>query len=195
MATFSLFILGNASAQLDGACPGCVANTAQFGTNISTFSVGLFPDSLIITQNDSIDTVVTYLLPQQINTGISVAPTATVTEVQILGISATSPLPAGIHATCDNYSTQCQYYPQTYRFGCVKICGITAQAATNGWVEADITVAGTGTAAGTTETQNENIKFYYMILPDTSACHTVCFQNKINKGCDSATIGVQAGKC
>jgi hypothetical protein len=184
---------GSAIAQLNGNCPGCIINSAQFGSNITQYSVGLFPDSIVITQDDSVNIDVTYLLPQLDATGISIAPTATVTEVQILGINASTPLPTGISATCDQYAHSCAYYPQTYRYGCVKICGITAQAATNGWVLAQITVAGTGTAAGTTETQNQNINFYYKILPDTSVCHTVCFQNKIKSGCDSATLGIVAG--
>ena len=184
---------GNAIAQLNGNCPGCIINSAQFGTNITPYSVGLFPDSIVITQDDSVNIDVTYLLPQEDATGISIAPTATVTEVQILGINASTPLPNGIFATCDQYANSCAYYPQTYRYGCVKICGISSQAATNGYVLAQITVAGTGTAAGTTETQNQNINFYYKILPDTSVCHTVCFQNKIKSGCDSATLGIVAG--
>ena len=188
-----LSAFGSSFAQLNGNCPGCIINSAQFGTNITDFSVGLFPDSIVITQDDSVNIDVTYLLPKQAATGISVAPTATVTEVQILGINASTPLPSGLNATCDQTSNSCAYFPQTYRYGCVKICGITSHAATNGYVLAQITVAGTGTAAGTTQTQNQNINFYYKILPDTAVCHTVCFQNKIKSGCDSATLGVVAG--
>jgi hypothetical protein len=54
-------------------------------------------------------------------------------------------------------------------------------------------VAGTGSAAGQTQTQNQDISFYYKILPDTNACHTVCFQNKVNSGCDSATLNIYPG--
>ncbi len=193
---FVLFCLISCSgvfAQLNGNCPGCVANTAQFGSNITDFSVGLFPDSITVTQDDSALVLITYLLPKQVNTGISIAPTATVTEVQILGINAAYPIPSGLNVTCNNYATNCQYYPQTNRYGCVYMCGLTHDAATNGWVQAKITVAGTGSAAGQTQTQNQDISFYYRILPDTNACHTVCFQNKVNTGCDSATIGVLAG--
>jgi hypothetical protein len=186
--SFSAFCQGLSAT----ACPGCQYDSAQFGASPSPFAVGLFPDSIVITQDAYVDTDVTYLLPQKINTGISVAPTATVINVTILGVNATTPLPTGIHITC-NKAPSCSYDISAGRYGCVKICGITAQAATNGWVEADISVAGTGSAAGTTETQNQNIKFYYKILPDTSACHTVCFVNKIHSGCDSATIGVEAG--
>ena len=188
-----LSIRVSASAQLNGNCPGCVSNVAQFGTSISDYAVGLFPDTIVVTQNQPVNIDITYLLPKLAATGISIAPTATVTEVQILGINATTPLPSGLSVTCDRAATSCAYYPQTYRFGCVKICGTTPDPATNGFVLAKITVAGTGSAAGQTQTQNQDISFYYKILPDTSACHTVCFQNKINSGCDSATIGVLAG--
>lgn len=186
------FVCSSAMAQLNGNCPGCVANTAQF-VNPSAFAVGLFPDSIVVRQNDSVNIDVTYLLPQQINTGIGIAPVATVTEVDILGINAGTPLPNGLSVTCDQNANGCKYYPQTYRYGCVKVCGITSQAATNGYVLAQVSVAGTGTAAGQTQTQQQYINFYYKILPDTSACHSVCFQNKINSGCDSATLGIYAG--
>ena len=190
---FAAFTAGNASAQLNGNCPGCVANTAQFGSNITDYSVGLFPDSVILTQNATTDIDVTYLLPKLAATGISIAPTATVTAVQILGINGAYPIPSGLSVTCNNTATNCTYNPQSNRYGCVKICGVTTDAATNGWVLAKITVAGTGTAAGQTQTQNQDINFYYKVLPDTTACHTVCFQNKVNSGCDSATLGILAG--
>jgi hypothetical protein len=189
----SVSIVGYADAQLNNVCPGCVINAAQFGNNIDPYAVGLYPDSIVVRQDDSVDIDVTYLLPQEAATGISAAPTATVTEVQILGINASTPLPNGLNVTCDQSASSCAYHPQVYRFGCVKICGLTHQAATNGWVQAQITVAGTGTALGQTETQNQNINFYYMVLPDTTACHDICFQNKVNTGCDSATIGIFPG--
>ncbi len=189
----SLFVYGNAVAQLNSNCPGCVANTSQFGSGVTDFSVGLFPDTIVVRQNSPVNIDVTYLLPKQVNTGISIAPTATVTQVQILGINAATPLPSGLSVTCDQTATSCTYYPQTLRYGCVKICGTTPDPATNGFVVAKITVAGTGTAAGQTQTQNQDISFYYKILPDTTACHTVCFQNKISSGCDSATFGIFAG--
>ena len=186
-------IFGTASAQLNTNCPGCVINQAQFGSNISDFAVGLFPDTIVVRQNSQVSIDVTYLLPKLAATGISIAPTATVNEVQILGINASNPIPSGLSVTCDQSANGCAYYPQTFRFGCVKICGITSDAATNGYVKAKITVAGTGSAAGQTQTQNQDIDFYYMVLPDTTACHTVCFQNHISSGCDSATIGVYPG--
>jgi|GEM_PF-4499707 len=191
--SLALMTLGSSYAQLNNNCPGCVANTTQFGSSVTDFSVGLFPDTIVITQNAPVNIDVTYLLPKQAATGISIAPTATVTEVQILGVNGSTPLPSGLSVTCDQAATSCAYYPQTYRFGCVKICGTTPDPATNGFVLAQITVAGTGTAVGQTQTQNQNINFYYKILPDTTACHTVCFENKINSGCDSATLTVQPG--
>ena len=178
-------------AQLNGNCPGCAVNMAAIPSGVTDFSVGLYPDTLIIRQNDTVDLDVTYLLPKQVNTGISIAPTATVISVQVLGINATNPLPSGISVTCN--IPNCTYSPQSNRYGCVKVCGRTSDPATNGFVQAKITVAGTGTAAGQTQTQNQDITVYYMILPDTTACHTVCFQNKINSGCDSATIGIYPG--
>lgn len=193
LISLSIFVMGSAYSQLNGNCPGCVANTAQFGAGVTDFSVGLFPDTVIITQNAAVNLDVTYLLPKQAATGISIAPTATVNEVQILGINGSNPLPSGLSVTCDQVANNCAYFPQTYRFGCVKICGTTPDPATNGFVLAKITVAGTGSAAGQTQTQNQDISFYYKILPDTTACHTVCFQNKINSGCDSATLGIYAG--
>jgi hypothetical protein len=190
---FSIFAVGvcmGSYAQLNNNCPGCIINQAAFGASPAASAVGLFPDSIVVTQDDSVNLDVTYMMPQSIQTS---GVTATVTEVKILGIDGTAPLPAGLSLTCDQSATNCAYYPQTQRFGCVKICGLTHQPATNGWVAAKITVAGTGEALGTTETEDQDITVYYKILPDTSACHTVCFQNKVNSGCDSATIGIEAG--
>lgn len=193
LLSLSLLAVGSSYAQLNGNCPGCAINTAQFGSSVTDFSVGLFPDTIVVTQNSPVNIDVTYLLPKQANTGISIAPTATVTEVQILGVNGSTPLPTGLSVTCDQTANSCAYYPQTYRYGCVKICGTTPDPATNGFVLAQISVAGTGSAAGQTQTQNQNINFYYKILPDTTACHTVCFQNKINSGCDSATLSIYPG--
>lgn len=177
-------------AQLNNNCPGCIINSAAFGASPAASAVGLFPDSIVIRQDDTVNIDVTYMMPTQLQvSGV----TATVTEVQILGIDGTAPLPSGLSITCDQMATSCAYYPQTYRFGCVKLCGRTTQAATAGFVPAKIVVAGTGSALGTTQTQDQDITVYYMILPDTTACHTVCFQNKISTGCDSATLGVYAG--
>jgi hypothetical protein len=187
----TLPLFGSVFAQLNSNCPGCVINTAQFGTTVTDYSVGLFPDTIVVRQNSPTSIDVTYLLPKQAATGISVAPNATVTQVQILGINGSYPIPSGLSVTCN--VANCTYQPQTYRYGCVKICGTTPDPATNGFVLAKITVAGTGTAAGQTQTQNQDISFYFKILPDTTACHTVCFQNKINSGCDSATLGVYPG--
>ncbi|MFN8277150.1 MAG: T9SS type A sorting domain-containing protein [Chitinophagales bacterium] len=172
---------------LGTTCPGCQVNQSYW-TNPAPGDVGLKPDTIVVTQGDTVDMDVTYLFPTQLSvSGI----TATVNSVQILSVSNS---PIGLKMTCSSPANNCTYYPQTNRYGCVKVCGRTLESP--GTRIVTITVNGCGSAAGQTQCQNQAVTIPLKILPGAVAFNP-CFTKSASTGCGPTSVSFTAtpGTC
>ena len=151
-----------------GQCNPSTVIPAIWGTPASTalgFTIDANTsdeDTARITQG--IDTVITmqYLLPKTQDITSPITGTATVTEVQILGITG---LPVGMNWALDA-SAQAQgntYYPQTNRFGAVTLCGMTFT--TPGIKTLTVSTLGCGSLSGITQCQGVSFNLYIEVLP------------------------------
>ncbi|MFT4645018.1 MAG: hypothetical protein ACI8ZX_001429 [Planctomycetota bacterium] len=151
-----------------GQCNPSAVNPAIWGTPASTalgFTIDTNTsdeDTARITQG--IDTVITmqYLLPKTQDITSPITGTATVTEVQIQGITG---LPVGMNWALDA-SAQAQgntYYPQTDRFGAVTLCGMTFT--TPGIKTLIVSTVGCGSLSGITQCQGVSFNLYIEVLP------------------------------
>ena len=151
-----------------GQCNPSTVIPAIWGTPASTalgFTIDTNTsdeDTARITQG--IDTVITmqYLLPKTQDITSPITGTATVTEVQILGITG---LPVGMNWALDA-SAQAQgntYYPQTDRFGAVTLCGMTFT--TPGIKTLTVSTLGCGSLSGITQCQGVSFNLYIEVLP------------------------------
>ncbi|MFN8308782.1 MAG: T9SS type A sorting domain-containing protein [Chitinophagales bacterium] len=163
---------------LGTSCPGCAVNTSLFN-NPTDFDVALKPDTIVVTQGDTVDFDVTYLFPKKVQaSGI----TADVSSVQIISV-ANSPI--GLKMTCSSPANNCTYYPQTNRYGCVKVCGRTLESP--GVRLVTIVVNGCGTALGQTQCQNQNVYVPLKILPGAVAFNP-CFTKSAASGCGPTSV-------
>lgn len=138
------------------ACGPCAANTALF-PNPPSDALGIFPDSIAITQGQPIDTIISYLMPL---TQVSAGQTATVTGVEVLSVNN---IPSGINWNCDQFLNNCSYNPQQNRWGCVRFCGITTDVP--GTVSVSVLIKGTGCVGSICQSQISPISFKITILP------------------------------
>lgn len=176
-----------------GQCNPSTVNPAIWGTPASTalgFTIDTNTsdeDTARITQG--IDTVITmqYLLPKTQDITSPITGTATVTEVQILGITG---LPVGMNWVLDA-SAQAQgntYYPQTDRFGAVTLCGMTYT--TPGIKTLTVSTLGCGSLSGITECQGVTLNLYIEVLPGQGGNSAFTIASPV--GCNNMDVDFEA---
>ncbi|MEZ4979525.1 MAG: PKD domain-containing protein [Chitinophagales bacterium] len=182
--TFTL-ILGLFSFYYTNAqCTVGTVNQAVWGSP-SDFEFGLTADA-DITDIDTVEIVqgvdttvyIQYLLPKKQSITSPISGTATVTSVQILGVSG---LPLGVSWTSDAPNNT--YYPQTYRYGVVSICGETFSAP--GVKTVTVQVEGCGTLSGFSACAGESFPLYINVLPGAGSGP---IQMSPALSCDSAMV-------
>jgi hypothetical protein len=169
LAVFSVFVGLNAQN-----CSICVVDQSVH-PNTGPEDFGLVPPSVQIYQGVDTNVVLQYLMPTQLT--VSGVGTATVTKVTILSVNG---LPLGLSWSSDRHPTN-EYFPQTYRYGCVTLCGETYAAP--GIYNVKVTVNGCGSLSGITQCQNQDIDLVLEILPSPSG--NALFSYTPGIGCDS----------
>lgn len=163
------FSFKNLAAQ---ACLQGIPNPAVWGT-INNFDLGFTndadPNDVDTTQVvQGVDTVVyiQYLLPTQQAITSPITGTATVTSIQILGVSG---LPIGMAWTTDAaaFANNNTYNPQNNRFGCVSLCGETFAAP--GVYTIVVNIQGCGSLSGISACDAQTTSLYLEVLPGTGS--------------------------
>jgi len=154
------------------ACLQGIPNPAVWGT-IDDFSIGFTIDADPVDVDTAqvvqgVDTVVyiQYLLPKKQSITSPITGTATITSITILGVSG---LPIGMAWTTDAaaFANNNTYNPQTYRYGCVSLCGETF--ATPGIYTIVVNIQGCGSLSGLTACAAQNTNLYLEVLPGTGS--------------------------
>lgn len=123
-------------------------------------------DTAVFTQGVDSTIFMQYLLPKSQTITTPISGTATVTSVQILGVSG---LPIGLSYRVDSIAelNNATYYPQDYRYGAVTLCGTTFGAP--GLYILSVTVKGCGSLSGISQCQNQLVTLYLRVLPGSSS--------------------------
>lgn len=159
-------------------CPTCIVDESVH-TDLDPELAGLVPDEFTIQAGEDTTFSAQYLFPTEIDAGIAIA---TVTSVQILNIVG---LPPNTSLTwlCDSPGTNCTYFPQDYRYGCVQLCINTLAPA--GTYTLNVRVEGCGSALGISQCQIQNIPVTINVLPPAG---NPFFQASSFAGCDSLEV-------
>lgn len=170
------------------ACLQGTPNPSVWGT-IDDFALGFTndanPSDVDTTQVvQGVDTTVyiQYLLPKKQSITSPISGTATVTSIQILGVSG---LPIGLAWTTDAaaYANNNTYNPQSYRFGVVSLCGETFAAP--GIYTIVVNIQGCGSLSGLSACDAQTTNLYLEVLPGTGSGP---IQMTPPIACNSATV-------
>lgn len=144
-------------------------------------------DTIEVTQGTNGTQVMQYLLPKKQAITTPITTTATVNSVQIVGVSG---LPVGLSWTLDTRASgnNNTYYPQTYRYGAVTVCGTTY--ANPGNYTLTVNTIGTGSAMGQTRSQAVSFPLYLKVLPGQGGNSAFTFSPAV--GCDSLNVNFEA---
>lgn len=182
-----LSLLGNAQ------CPQGAVNSAVWGSP-DDYQLGFTIDNNItdidtvrVTQGVDTSVVMQYLLPKKQDITSPINTTATVTSVQIQGVSN---LPIGINWTLDVDASNANntYYPQSYRYGAVTMCGTTFS--TPGVRTLTVSTLGCGTAVGQTQCQPVSFNLYIEVLPGSGGNSGFTFSPTV--GCNDIDVDFEA---
>lgn len=168
MRILSFFILGFLSLNLNAQCTIGALDQAIWGSP-SDFDLGLTLNATIgdidtayIYQGADTAFNIQFLLPKKQAITSPVSGTATINSVQILGVSG---MPLGLSYVSDAAATNDTYYPQTFRYGVVTICGETFSSP--GLKTVTVQVLGCGSLSGISQCQTLSLEFYVEVLPGT----------------------------
>jgi len=170
------------------ACLQGVPNPAVWGT-IDDFSIGftidanpLDVDTAQVVQGQDTVIYIQYLLPKKQAITSPITGTATVTSITILGVSG---LPIGMAWSTDAaaFANNNTYNPQTYRYGCVSLCGETFAAP--GIYTIVVNIQGCGSLSGLTACDAQTTNLYLEVLPGSGSGP---IQMTPPVACNSATV-------
>lgn len=144
-------------------------------------------DTIEVVQGTNGTQVMQYLLPKKQAITTPITTTATVNSVQIVGVTG---LPVGLSWTLDSTASANSntYYPQTYRYGAVTVCGTTY--ANPGDYTLTVNTIGTGSAVGQTQSQAVSFPLYLKVLPGSGGNSAFSFSPAV--GCDSLNVDFEA---
>ncbi len=185
--TLSIIFLSNAQ------CVSGPINSSIWGTP-DDFAFGFTSDA-DITDIDTVQVVqgndtiiyVDYLLPKKQHITSPITGDATVTSVQILGVTG---LPTGMNWILDAAANGANntYYPQTYRYGTVTLCGTTFS--TPGVKTLTVTVDGCGSLSGISDCAPASFPLYIEVLPGQGGNSAFTFTPTV--GCNSLEVDFEA---
>ncbi len=185
----SLFILTQLpQLGFSQACLQGTPNPAVWGT-IDDFSLGFTNDAnptdvdtSVVVQGSDTTIYVQYLLPKKQAITSPITGTATVTSIQILGVSG---LPIGLSWTTDAaaFANNNTYDPQNYRYGVVSLCGETFAAP--GVYTIVVNIQGCGSLSGLSACDAQTTDLYIEVLPGTG---TGPIEMTPPVACNSATV-------
>lgn len=182
-----VLVLGSKSV-FSQACLQGVPNPSVWGT-IDDFSLGFTNDAdptdvdtSTVVQGEDTTVYIQYLLPKKQAITSPISGTATVTSIQILGVSG---LPIGLSWTTDAaaFANNNTYNPQTYRYGCVSLCGETF--ASPGIYTIVVNIQGCGSLSGISACDAQTTNLYLEVLPGSGSGPIVMTPPL---ACDSATV-------
>lgn len=144
-------------------------------------------DTIQVTQGVDTTVVLQYLLPKKQAITSPITGTATVTSLQIQGVTG---LPIGMNwaldvdAAADNNT----YYPQSNRYGAVTMCGLTYASA--GIRTLTVSTMGCGELSGISQCQAVTIPLYIEVLPGSGGNTGFSFSPPV--GCEEIDVDFEA---
>jgi len=172
---FAIALLFSFNA-VQAQCVTCVPDPSLF-SGVDDYYYGLTPDSITVQAGEDTTIVFQFVLPKLYDyNGID----ANVTAVTILDVTD---LPLPLNSFCwksDQDLNNNQYNPQSNRYGCVTMSINTLAAA--GTYPVNVSVEGTGSVAGISQTVGLNLPLFVTVLPPAGNPY---FASTAYTGCDS----------